>query len=113
VVKLAVAQNPHAVRIWIKAADLEVEQRAKRRVFRKVMDHNKGIVPGTYLCNALTQFLRNEKVLLKINTAYFVHLPNKFNFITGSVHLEQDLKDLALTGIRIRSEVLCPRLVRM
>jgi hypothetical protein len=36
VVKLAVAQNPHAVRIWIKAADLEVEQRSKRRVFRKV-----------------------------------------------------------------------------
>lgn len=37
VVKLAVAQNPHAVRIWIKAADLEVEQRSKRRVFRKVI----------------------------------------------------------------------------
>lgn len=38
VVKLAVAQNPHAVRIWIKAADLEVEPRAKRRVFRKALE---------------------------------------------------------------------------
>ena len=34
VVKLAVSQNPAYVRIWIKAAELEVEPRAKRKVFR-------------------------------------------------------------------------------
>ena len=34
VVKLAVSQNPAYVRIWIKAAELEVEARAKRKVFR-------------------------------------------------------------------------------
>ena len=34
VVGLAVSQNPAYVRIWIKAAELEVEPRAKRKVFR-------------------------------------------------------------------------------
>merc|ERR1719147_607528 len=38
VVKLAVTQNPNAVRIWIKAADLETEVRAKKRVFRKALE---------------------------------------------------------------------------
>merc|ERR1719239_1397453 len=38
VVKLAVTQNPNAVRIWIKAADLEVEVASKKRVFRKALE---------------------------------------------------------------------------
>jgi len=38
VVKLAVTQNPNAVRIWIKAADLETEVRSKKRVFRKALE---------------------------------------------------------------------------
>ena len=38
VVKLAVDQNPNAVRIWIKAAELETETRAKKRVFRKALE---------------------------------------------------------------------------
>ena len=38
VVKLAVTQNPNAVRIWIKAADLEVEIASKKRVFRKALE---------------------------------------------------------------------------
>lgn len=37
-VKLAVAQNSQYVRIWIKAAELEVEVRDKRRVFRKALE---------------------------------------------------------------------------
>ena len=37
VVKLAVSQNPAYVRIWIKAAEVEVEARAKRKVFRLVI----------------------------------------------------------------------------
>jgi len=39
VVKLAVGQNPTAVRIWIKAAELEQEPRAKRKVFRKALEN--------------------------------------------------------------------------
>jgi len=38
VVKLAVAQNPLYVRVWIKAAELEQEARAKRKVFRKALE---------------------------------------------------------------------------
>jgi len=38
VVKLAVEQVPHTVRIWIKAADLEQEPRAKKKVFRKALE---------------------------------------------------------------------------
>ena len=38
VVKLAVTQNPNAVRIWIKAADLEQEVQQKKRVFRKALE---------------------------------------------------------------------------
>jgi len=38
VVGLAVSQNPAYVRIWIKAAELEVEPRAKRKVFRKALE---------------------------------------------------------------------------
>jgi len=38
VVKLAVAQIPNAVRIWMKAADLETETRTKKRVFRKALE---------------------------------------------------------------------------
>ena len=38
IVKLAVDQNPHAVRIWIKAAELETEARARKRVFRKALE---------------------------------------------------------------------------
>ncbi len=30
---------PTSVRIWIKAADLETELKAKRQVFRKALDH--------------------------------------------------------------------------
>jgi len=38
VVKLAVAQNPLYVRVWIKAAELEDEARAKRKVYRKALE---------------------------------------------------------------------------
>ena len=38
IVKLAVDQNPHAVRIWIKAAELETESKRKKRVFRKALE---------------------------------------------------------------------------
>jgi len=38
VVKLAVTQNPNAVRIWIKAADLETDVKSKKRVFRKALE---------------------------------------------------------------------------
>merc|ERR1719357_996989 len=38
VVKLAVTQNPTAVRIWIKAAELETEVRSKKRVYRKALE---------------------------------------------------------------------------
>merc|ERR1719357_2137423 len=38
VVKLAVTQNPTAVRIWIKAAELETEIRSKKRVYRKALE---------------------------------------------------------------------------
>ena len=38
VVAQAVAEIPHAVKIWIKAADLESEAKAKKRVFRKALE---------------------------------------------------------------------------
>jgi len=38
VAKLAVEQVPNAVRIWIKAADLETDPRAKKKVFRKALE---------------------------------------------------------------------------
>lgn len=38
VVAQAVAEIPHAVRIWIKAAELETETKAKKRVFRKALE---------------------------------------------------------------------------
>ena len=38
VVAQAVAEIPNAVRIWIKAADLETEARAKKRVYRKALE---------------------------------------------------------------------------
>ena len=38
VVAQAVAEIPNAVRVWIKAADLESEQKAKKRVFRKALE---------------------------------------------------------------------------
>jgi len=38
VVKLAVTQNPGAVRIWMKAADLETEHISKKRVFKKALE---------------------------------------------------------------------------
>lgn len=31
----AIVQIPHSVRIWIRAANLETEHKAKKRVFRK------------------------------------------------------------------------------
>lgn len=39
VIAQAARHIPHSVRIWIKAADLETEQKAKRRVFRKALEH--------------------------------------------------------------------------
>jgi len=38
VVKLAVEQIPNAVRVWMKAAELEIEARSKKRVFRKALE---------------------------------------------------------------------------
>ena len=38
VVAKAVAQVPNAVKLWIKAADLETEQRSKKKVFRKALE---------------------------------------------------------------------------
>ena len=38
VVAQAVAEIPHAVKIWIKAAELETETKAKKRVFRKALE---------------------------------------------------------------------------
>ena len=38
VVARAVAEIPHAVRVWIKAADLEKEVKAKKKVFRKALE---------------------------------------------------------------------------
>lgn len=38
VVAQAVRQLPNSVRLWMKAADLEVELKAKRRVFRKALE---------------------------------------------------------------------------
>lgn len=37
VIAQAVRQLPNSVRLWIRAADLELEMKAKRRVFRKVV----------------------------------------------------------------------------
>lgn len=34
----AVAEIPHAVRLWIKAADLEKEKKTQRRVYRKALE---------------------------------------------------------------------------
>ncbi|CAH1719286.1 unnamed protein product [Chironomus riparius] len=39
VIAQAVRHIPSSVRIWIKAADLEIETKAKRRVFRKALEH--------------------------------------------------------------------------
>lgn len=39
VIAQAARHIPTSVRIWIKAADLEAEQKAKRRVFRKALEH--------------------------------------------------------------------------
>ncbi|KAJ6633556.1 Pre-mRNA-processing factor 6 [Pseudolycoriella hygida] len=39
VIAQAARHIPTSVRIWIKAADLESEQKAKRRVFRKALEH--------------------------------------------------------------------------
>lgn len=39
VIAQAVRHIPTSVRIWIKAADLEVETKGKRRVFRKALEH--------------------------------------------------------------------------
>jgi pre-mRNA-processing factor 6 len=39
VIAQAVSYIPTSVRIWIKAADLETENKAKRRVFRKALEH--------------------------------------------------------------------------
>ncbi|XP_064652796.1 pre-mRNA-processing factor 6-like [Lineus longissimus] len=39
VVTQAVRQIPHSVRIWIKAADLEMELKPKKRVFRKALEN--------------------------------------------------------------------------
>ncbi len=40
VVAQAVRQLPQSVRIWIKASDLEAEQKARKRVFRKGDPHS-------------------------------------------------------------------------
>ena len=39
VVAQAVKQLPTSVRVWIKAANLETELKAKKRVFRKALEH--------------------------------------------------------------------------
>ncbi|XP_013383916.1 pre-mRNA-processing factor 6 isoform X3 [Lingula anatina] len=39
VVAQAVRSLQHSVRVWIKAADLEVELKGKKRVFRKALEH--------------------------------------------------------------------------
>ncbi|GLH16055.1 Protein crooked neck [Gryllus bimaculatus] len=39
VIAQAVRHIPTSVRIWIKAADLESEQKAKRKVYRKALEH--------------------------------------------------------------------------
>ena len=38
VIAQAVAEVPNAIRLWIKAADLETEGKAKKRVFRKALE---------------------------------------------------------------------------
>lgn len=37
--KHLILKNPEQVRIWIKAADVETETKAKRRVYRKALEH--------------------------------------------------------------------------
>ena len=39
VVSQAVRQIPNSVRIWIKASDLEIEFKAKKKIFRKALEH--------------------------------------------------------------------------
>lgn len=72
VVKLAVAQNPQYVRVWIKAAELEQEPRAKRRVFRKALEAIPNSVRlwkaavelevGTVYCLLVLQTLRHARI---------------------------------------------------
>lgn len=56
----AVRHLPTAVRVWIKAADLESETKAKKRVFRK------GIITNSKSEYRTSTDIENKHVLVKV-----------------------------------------------
>lgn len=59
----AVRHLPTAVRVWIKAADLEPETKAKRRVFRK------GIILTAN--QSTSSDIKNKHVLVKVQLYHY------------------------------------------
>lgn len=61
----AVRHLPTAVRVWIKAADLEPETKAKRRVFRK------GIKLILTANQSTSSDIKNKHVLVKVQLYHY------------------------------------------
>ena len=57
VVAQAVRQLPHSVKIWIKAASIEIELRAKKRVFRKALEQVRSDVITSWRCEQAVALL--------------------------------------------------------
>ena len=57
VVAQAVRQLPHSVKIWIKAASIEIELRAKKRVFRKALEQVRSDVISSWRCEQAVALL--------------------------------------------------------
>lgn len=66
VIAQAVRHLPTAVRVWIKAADLEMEIKAKKRVFRKGMEKAKELLYCSFNWLLFQIFFKKEYTFIRI-----------------------------------------------